>query len=171
MLKEKVSSHRWDVCNTALKRTDTAPYKSKKQGTKLWTFETECNNTPPPPHPPLGNLVSGPCCPPRGEMSPHAFNSSSPGRNDHPIADDIFRCIFGTSRRWFNHGYKYIGVSYYHWDRVTHIFVNKVTVIGSDNGLSPGRCEAIIWNNGRLSLIGPLGTNFSEIVIEIKEYH
>ena len=31
-----------------------------------------------------------------------------------------------------------------HWDRVTHICVGKLTIIGSDNGLSPGRCRAII---------------------------
>ena len=39
--------------------------------------------------------------------------------------------------------------------------------IDSDNGLSPGRHQAIIWTNVRILLIGPLGTNFSEIVIEI----
>ena len=31
-----------------------------------------------------------------------------------------------------------------HWDRVTHICVGKLTIIGSDNGLSPGRRQAII---------------------------
>ena len=31
-----------------------------------------------------------------------------------------------------------------HWGRVTHICVSKLTIIGSDNGLSPGRCQAII---------------------------
>ena len=30
-----------------------------------------------------------------------------------------------------------------HWGRGTHICVNKLTIIGSDNGLSPGRCQAI----------------------------
>ena len=54
-----------------------------------------------------------------------------------------------------------------HWGRVTHICVNKLTIIGSDNGLSPGRRQAIIWTNAGLLLIGPLGTNFSEILIEI----
>ena len=32
-----------------------------------------------------------------------------------------------------------------HWGRVTHICVGKLTIIGSDNGLSPGRRQAIIW--------------------------
>ena len=31
-----------------------------------------------------------------------------------------------------------------HWSRVTHICVSKITIISSDNGLSPGRCHAII---------------------------
>ena len=54
-----------------------------------------------------------------------------------------------------------------HWGRVTHICVSKLTIIGSDNGLSPDRRQAIIWNNAGLLVIGPLGTNFSEIFIEI----
>ena len=54
-----------------------------------------------------------------------------------------------------------------HWGRVTHICVSKLTIIGSDNGLSPDRRQAIIWTNAGLLLIGPLGTNFNEILIEI----
>ena len=52
-----------------------------------------------------------------------------------------------------------------HWGRATHICVGKLTIIGSDNGLSPGQHQAIIWTNARILLIGPLGTNFSEILI------
>ena len=37
-----------------------------------------------------------------------------------------------------------------HWGRMTHICGSKLTIIGSDNGLSPGRRQAIIltkcWN-------------------------
>ena len=54
-----------------------------------------------------------------------------------------------------------------HWGRVTHICVGKQTIIGSDNGLSPGRRQAIIWTNAGILLIGPLGTNLSEISIKI----
>ena len=54
-----------------------------------------------------------------------------------------------------------------HWGQVTHICVSKLTIIGSDNGFSPDRRQAIIWTNAGLLLIGPLGTNFSEIFIEI----
>ena len=54
-----------------------------------------------------------------------------------------------------------------HWGRVTHICVSKLTIIGSDNGLSPGRRQAIIWTNAGILLIGALGTNVSEISIKI----
>ena len=39
---------------------------------------------------------------------------------------------------------------------MTHICVSKLTIIGSDNGLSPDRRQAIIWTNAGLLLIGPL---------------
>ena len=52
------------------------------------------------------------------------------------------------------------------WGRVTHICVGKQTSIGSNNGLSPERRQAIIWINAGIFLIGPLGTNLSEILIE-----
>ena len=54
-----------------------------------------------------------------------------------------------------------------HWGRVTHICVTRLTITGSDNGLSPERRQAIIWTNAGILLIGPLGTNFSENLIEI----
>ena len=57
-----------------------------------------------------------------------------------------------------------------HWDRVTHKCVSELTIIGSDNGLSPARREAIIWTNAAILLIGPLGTNFSEILIGIQTF-
>ena len=34
-----------------------------------------------------------------------------------------------------------------HWGRVTHICISKLTIIDSDNGLSPEWCQAIIWTN------------------------
>ena len=39
--------------------------------------------------------------------------------------------------------------------------------MASDNGLSPCRGQAIIWNNAGILSFGLLGTNFSEILIEI----
>ena len=54
-----------------------------------------------------------------------------------------------------------------HWGQVTHICVGKLTIIGSDNGLSLRWCQAIIWTNAWILFIRPFGTNFSEILIEI----
>ena len=62
------------------------------------------------------------------------------------------------------------GYTLTHWGRVTHICVGKLTIVGSDNGLSPERRQAIIWTNAGILLIGPLGTNFSEILIEIQTF-
>ena len=57
-----------------------------------------------------------------------------------------------------------------HWGRVMHICIGNITIIGSDNGLSPSRRQAIICTNAGILLIGPLGTNFSEILIEIHTF-
>ena len=48
-----------------------------------------------------------------------------------------------------------------------HICVGNLAIIGSVNGLSPGRRQAIIWTNAGILLIGPIATNFSEILIKI----
>ena len=50
---------------------------------------------------------------------------------------------------------------------MTHIWISKLTIIGSDNGLSPSRHPVIIWTNAWILLIWPSGINFSEILIEI----
>ena len=57
-----------------------------------------------------------------------------------------------------------------HWGRVTHICVGKLTIIGSDNGLSPERRQAIIWTNAGILLIELLRINFSEISIKIHTF-
>ena len=57
-----------------------------------------------------------------------------------------------------------------HWGWVTHICVNNIASIDSDNGVSPSRRQAIIWSNAGILLIGPLGTNFSQILIEIHKF-
>ena len=51
---------------------------------------------------------------------------------------------------------------------MTHICVSELTIIGSDNGLSLGRRQAIIWSNDGILLIRPLGTNFGEISFGIQ---
>ena len=55
-----------------------------------------------------------------------------------------------------------------HWGRVTHICVSKLTSIGSDNGLSPCRRQAIMWTNAGILLIRTIWTNVSEILSEIR---
>ena len=51
-----------------------------------------------------------------------------------------------------------------------HICGSKLTIIVSDNGLLPGRCQAIIWTNAGILLIGPLGTNSSDFFIKIHTF-
>ena len=66
--------------------------------------------------------------------------------------------------------YENIGYVLTHWGRVTHICISKLTIIGSNNSLLPGRCQAIIWTDAGILLIRPLGTNFNEILIEINTF-
>ena len=53
------------------------------------------------------------------------------------------------------------------WGWVPHICVSKLTITGSDNGLSPDWRRAIIWTNAGILLIRSWGTNFSEILNKI----
>ena len=55
-----------------------------------------------------------------------------------------------------------------HWGKAKHICVSKLTIIGSDNGLSLGRRQAIIWTNDGILMTWPLRTNFSEILSKIQ---
>ena len=71
---------------------------------------------------------------------------------------------------WTMHTCKYNTKPLNHWGRVTHICVGNLTITGSDNGLSPGRRQAITWTNVGILLIGPLGTNFIEILIGIQTF-
>ena len=57
-----------------------------------------------------------------------------------------------------------------HWGRVTHTCVSNLAIIASDNGLSPGRRQTIIWINAGIVLIEPLGSNFHEILIGIHTF-
>ena len=57
-----------------------------------------------------------------------------------------------------------------HWGRVTHICVGSLTIISSDNGLSPGRRQAIIWTIAGILLFGTFGTNFSQILSKIHTF-
>ena len=82
-----------------------------------------------------------------------------------------------SSAKWrpFSRGRRFNWGPFYqhyltHWGRVTHICVSNLTTIGSVNGLSPGRRQAITWTNAEILLIGPFGTNLSEILIEIPTF-
>ena len=57
-----------------------------------------------------------------------------------------------------------------HWGRVMHICTSNLTIIGSDNGLSPGRRHVIIWTNDGILLIRTFGANFTEILSEIHTF-
>ena len=57
-----------------------------------------------------------------------------------------------------------------HWGWVTHICMVKLTIIGSDNGLSPEWHQAINWTNIGILLIEPLGKILNEILIGIQTF-
>ena len=67
------------------------------------------------------------------------------------------------SQYWF-------GNALTHWGRVTHICFGKIIIIGSDNGLSSDRHQAIIWTNAGLLSIEPLPTYLSENLIKIQPF-
>ena len=56
----------------------------------------------------------------------------------------------------------YVLLMYVHFLEIKYQSINQ-----SDNDLSPGRRQAIIWTNTGILLIWPLGTNFSEMLIGI----
>ena len=87
---------------------------------------------------------------------------------NHPV--DVYQTdsIVMTHNIWSLHAHTWVmHAPLTHWGRVTHICVSKLTIIGSDNGLSPGWRQAIIWTNAGILLIGTLRTNFSEILGKI----
>ena len=55
--------------------------------------------------------------------------------------------------------------------RVTHRLIRasvNYTIFGPDKGLSPIRCQALIWSNTAVLLIEPLGTNYDVIWTKIQ---
>ena len=71
-----------------------------------------------------------------------------------------FNSYFTKNFRWFN--------SLRSSD--AHMRRHHRSPFRSDNELSPVRRQAIIWTNADISSIGSLGTNFSEILIEIQTF-
>ena len=85
-------------------------------------------------------------------------NYSSPA----PIIMSVDRNIVG---RWTS------DISYELIEAEWRIYASlNWVIIGSDNGLSPVRCQAIIWTNAGILLIGPLGTSCCELLIGIQTF-
>ena len=73
-----------------------------------------------------------------------------------------FLCIITGSRSGKSH--------LTNWGRLTPICVGSLTIIDSDNGLSPDRRQAMIWTNAGISIMRTLGTHFSETIIKIHTF-
>ena len=86
------------------------------------------------------------------------------------VLKDIGKIVCYQNHNKLEQSASHVFIFLTHWGRVTHICVNKLTIISSDNGLSPGRRQAIIWTNAGILLIGPLGTNVSEILVGIQTF-
>ena len=54
-----------------------------------------------------------------------------------------------------------------HWVPVMNICISKLTIIESDNDLSLGQCQAIIWTNAGILLIQIMGAHFGEILSKL----
>ena len=80
---------------------------------------------------------------------------------------DIADITFLSQQLFKANNFQHLSQALTHWGRVTHICVGKLTIIGSYNGLSPGRRQAIIRTNAGILLIRTLRTNFSEFLVEI----
>ena len=116
----------------------------------------------------LGCALVGGHCPPQVNISISC--SRPPWSNDIKykrlrafLDNNIHRKGFNTNehnKSWF--GRRVLT----HWERVTHIFVGNLTIIGLDTGLSPCHRQAIIWTSDWILCIGPSGINVSEILIE-----
>ena len=90
-------------------------------------------------------------------------------RGNKPLPDDYIDWYMYVST-CLNNSIKWMGIILTHWAYwgwVMYMCIGKLTIIGSDNGLSPRRRQAIIWTDAGILLIQPSGTIFSEIVIKI----
>ena len=83
----------------------------------------------------------------------------------HSDDQDLVPHAHGTSM-WRGHNLATVSFNLIHREYAS---VNWVS-IGSGNGLSPVRRQAITWTNAGLLSFGPLGTNFSEMRIKIQDF-
>ena len=95
------------------------------------------------------------------------FDRQVSNSRNHPSVNTSFQN--GHSRRICRtySETQYLQLVLTQWDRVTYTCVRNIVIIASNNSLSPGRCQAIIWTNAKILLIGRSWINFNGILIEI----
>ena len=96
------------------------------------------------------------------QVTSHYFNQWWPSSLMH-------LCIMVTRAQWVKAQIKPVQLPLTHPPLCCiYASVSRVS-IGSDNGLSPVRHQAITWNNTHLLSIRPLGTNLCEIGIKTQK--
>ena len=98
------------------------------------------------------------------------MNLNSKSRMVHYIIYIFFGWFDSLLHKVFKQLHVHISIVLTHWGWVTHICISKLSITGSDNGLLPGRHQAIIWTNAEILSIKPIGTNFNEILIKIHKF-
>ena len=124
------------------------------------------NESSPPIPPGLRSLESPPRGKPWGRVSypaplrtPQATLHMECGHMPRNTGATVWSHTIPWSLSYPTEGFKNIDSRVLiYWGRVKHKCVNKLDIIGSDNGLSPVRRQAIIWTNAGLLLIGTLRT-------------
>ena len=92
-------------------------------------------------------------------FKPFNFNITFKHFDKYACTNTIYRCQCGRTSGPLPH-----------WGRMTHICIINLTIIGSDNGLSPGRRQAIIWTIAGIFVIRNIRTNISAILSEIHTF-
>ena len=85
------------------------------------------------------------------------MSTSTPPHDNNVI--NIFICL-QEENKWSNNLYL---CDLTHWGRLANICASKLTIIGSDNGLSPDWRQAIFWTNAGIPSVGHLGNLIGEI--------
>ena len=95
--------------------------------------------------------------------SERSFNAKTPySQCDNPIVKirrSREHLLYSGNPYTWRHGFVYWICSLNPCGRVMHTCVSKLTNIGSDNGLSFGRRQVIIWTNAVVLLVGPQEKN------------
>ena len=66
------------------------------------------------------------------------------------LSDETKALPINTSLKILKHATSSDATNLNHWGRVTHICISNLTIIVSDNALSPDRRQVIIWSNWTL---------------------